>query len=73
MPTTHCDNCDRKIRVIPERLKAKPFHLCMFCSNNLPEKYRCKGIAKGTGQRCRQKQIAGGMCNFHQDQRRDVK
>jgi hypothetical protein len=71
MPTTHCDNCDRKIRVIPKRLKAKPFHLCMFCSNNLPEKYRCKGFRKGTAIRCRQKAISDGYCNFHQDQKDD--
>lgn len=72
MPVSHCDNCEQKIRVTPARLKKLTHHLCMFCSRNLPEKYRCKGIAKTTGSRCRQKQIVGGMCYHHKNQREDI-
>lgn len=73
MPTTYCDHCERKIRITPKRMREKTAHLCMFCSNDLPDKYRCEGVRKGTAIRCRQKQIAGGMCHFHQNQRKDVK
>lgn len=69
MPTVHCDNCDRKINIKAARVGTKPYHLCMFCSRSLPDKYRCEGFRKGTSTRCKQPKLEGGMCIHHQDQR----